>query len=132
LAKPRTRRRAARRTIGAAALASRNAEATGRLALAAGQVIAERTALGLAALADPAKADYAELSRMWTEKMLAFSTMGLTLAQHAVTLAGRMGSHAGGPAAASLSFGLAGMRAYAAALQPLHRVAAANARRLRR
>jgi Phasin protein len=48
----------------------------GELALAAGEVIAKRVALGAAALADPATADHREFTRMIAEKATALAAVG--------------------------------------------------------
>lgn len=58
------------------ALATRNAESGGELAIAAGQVIAKRVALGMAAAVNPIAADHAEFARMMPEKVEAFSAAG--------------------------------------------------------
>lgn len=51
----------------------------GELALAAGRVVARRSALAAAAMLDPANADHAEFSRMVPEKTAAFSASGMAL-----------------------------------------------------
>jgi len=56
--------------------ATRNAGTSNDIALAAGQVIAKRVALGVAAAFDPLGADHAEFGRMMPEKMEAFSAAG--------------------------------------------------------
>jgi hypothetical protein len=53
--------------------AARNAGASNEIAIAAGQIIARRVALGMAAAFDPVGADHAEFGRMMPEKMEAFS-----------------------------------------------------------
>ena len=57
--------------------ATRNASSSNALAVAAGQVIARRVALGVAAAFDPLTADHAEFGRMVPEKMQAFSAAGM-------------------------------------------------------
>ena len=56
--------------------AKRNAGSSNDLAMAAGQIIAKRVALGMAAAFDPMGADHAEFGRMMPEKMEAFSAAG--------------------------------------------------------
>ena len=56
--------------------ASRNAGTSNDLAMAAGQIVAKRMALGVAAALNPLQADHAEFSRMVPEKMEAFSAAG--------------------------------------------------------
>ena len=56
--------------------ATHNANSSNELAIAAGEVIARRVALGVAAAFDPMQADYAEFGRMLPEKMQAFSAAG--------------------------------------------------------
>lgn len=53
--------------------ATRNAGSGNDLAMAAGQIIARRMALGIAAALDPLGADHVEFGRMMPEKMEAFS-----------------------------------------------------------
>lgn len=50
------------------------------LAMAAGQVVARRTALGMAALSDPARADHVELSSIVPEKVSAFNNAAVGIA----------------------------------------------------
>jgi hypothetical protein len=59
--------------------ATRNAGTSNDIALAAGQIIAKRVALGVAAAFDPLGADHAEFGRMMPEKMEAFSAAGRVL-----------------------------------------------------
>lgn len=59
--------------------ATRSADAGGDLAIAAGQIIAQRVALGMAAAFDPMGASHAELSRMVPEKVEAFSAAGMIM-----------------------------------------------------
>jgi hypothetical protein len=56
--------------------AARNADTGNDIAVAAGQIIAKRIALGMAAALDPLGADHAEFGRMVPEKMEAFSAAG--------------------------------------------------------
>lgn len=65
-----------RRTASAATRAALEGAA---LAQAAGHVVAKRTALGLSAMSNPARADHAELARIVPEKMAAFSASAATL-----------------------------------------------------
>ncbi len=64
------------------AVATRNAGRGGDLAVAAGQVIAKRVALGVAAVLDPLQADHVEFARMVPEKMEAFSAAGMIMLEH--------------------------------------------------
>lgn len=57
--------------------ATHHASSSTALAVAAGQVVARRVALGVAAALDPLHADPAEFGRMVPEKMQAFSAAGL-------------------------------------------------------
>lgn len=59
--------------------ATRNANSSNDLAIAAGEVIAKRVALGVAAAFDPLQADHAEFGRMVPEKMEAFSAAGMIM-----------------------------------------------------
>lgn len=67
--------------------AVRSIDRSSTLALAAGQVVARRVALGCAAAFDPWRADHAEFHRMVPEKMEAFSTAGMIMLEQS--------SHAG-------------------------------------
>jgi O-methyltransferase involved in polyketide biosynthesis len=57
--------------------ARRNAVSGNGLTSAAGQIVAKRLALGIAAIFDPMGADYAEFARMVPEKIEAFSASGI-------------------------------------------------------
>jgi len=59
--------------------ATDNATSGNDLAIAAGQVIARRVALGVAAAFDPMQADHAEFGRMMPEKLEAFSAAGMIM-----------------------------------------------------
>lgn len=61
------------------ALATRTAGSGNDLAIGAGQIIAKRIALGLAAAVNPLEADHAEFARMVPEKMEAFSAVGMAM-----------------------------------------------------
>jgi O-methyltransferase involved in polyketide biosynthesis len=61
--------------------ATRNASSSNDLARAAGQIIAKRVALGVAAALDPTQADHAEFGRMMPEKLEAFSAAGIIMLQ---------------------------------------------------
>jgi hypothetical protein len=61
--------------------ATRNANSGNDLAIASGQVIAKRVALGMAAAFDPMQADHAEFGRMMPEKMEALSAAGMIMLQ---------------------------------------------------
>jgi hypothetical protein len=60
-------------------VAARQAGTSSDLAVAAGQVIAHRMVMGMAAALDPSQADHAEFGRMVPEKMEAFAAAGLIL-----------------------------------------------------
>ena len=62
-------------------VATRNANSGNDLAMAAGQIIAKRVALGVAAAFNPLQADHAEFGRMVPEKMEAFSAAGRIMLQ---------------------------------------------------
>jgi hypothetical protein len=59
--------------------ATDNATSGNDLAIAAGQIIARRVALGVAAAFDPTQADHAEFGRMMPEKLEAFSAAGVIM-----------------------------------------------------
>jgi hypothetical protein len=59
--------------------ATRTASSGNELAIAAGQIIAKRVALGVAAAFDPLQADHAEFGRMMPEKMEAFSAASMIM-----------------------------------------------------
>jgi hypothetical protein len=59
--------------------ATENAKHGGDIARAAGQVIAKRVALGIAAAFNPLQADHAEFARIIPEKVEAFSTAGMAM-----------------------------------------------------
>jgi hypothetical protein len=61
--------------------ATRNANSSSDLALAAGEIIAKRVTLGMAAVFNPLAADHAEFGRMMPEKMEAFSAAGRIMLQ---------------------------------------------------
>jgi len=63
-------------------LATQTAGSSNDLAIAAGQVIAKRVALGVAAAVNPMAADHAEFARMVPEKMEAFSAAGMAMIEH--------------------------------------------------
>jgi hypothetical protein len=64
---------------GMLALATRTADTGNDLALDAGQIIAKRVALGLAAAVNPMSADHAEFARIVPEKVEAFSAAGIAM-----------------------------------------------------
>jgi len=81
--------------------ATQNAKSGSDLASAAGQIIAKRVALGVAAIIDPMRADHGEFGRMVPEKIEAFSAAGIILMQqasHACELFTRFASDAVGRA----------------------------------
>jgi len=59
--------------------AARNFGRSNDLALAAGQIVAKRVALGVAAAVDPWRADHDEFHRMMPEKLEAFSAAGMIM-----------------------------------------------------
>ena len=59
--------------------ATRNAGASTDIAIAAGQIIARRVVLGMAAAFDPMGANHAEFGRMMPEKFEAFSAAGMIM-----------------------------------------------------
>jgi hypothetical protein len=59
--------------------ATRHADTSNDLAIAAGQVVAKRVALGMAAALNPLQADHAELGRIVPEKVEAFSAAGMIM-----------------------------------------------------
>jgi hypothetical protein len=62
---------------GALACARQNAGHGSDIAIASGQVIARRVALGMAAALNPLRADHVELARIVPEKVEAFSAAGM-------------------------------------------------------
>jgi hypothetical protein len=66
-----------KRAMKATRAAGTNVRKGGELAVAAGQVIAARAALGAAAMMDPLKADHVEFARIIPEKTTAFSAAGV-------------------------------------------------------
>jgi len=68
--------RDARKLTRTLAAATASTLKSGELAVASGEVIARRVALGAAALADPATADHREFTRMVAEKVTALSAVG--------------------------------------------------------
>jgi hypothetical protein len=61
------------------AAATQTAERGSDLAMAAGQIVAKRVALGVAAAVDPLRADHAEFGRMVPEKVEAISAAGMIM-----------------------------------------------------
>ncbi len=59
--------------------ATRNASESNDLAIAAGQIIARRVAMGVAAAFNPLRADHAEFGRILPEKVEAFSAAGMIM-----------------------------------------------------
>jgi hypothetical protein len=97
------------------------------MSLGAAQVIATRTAMLGAAMAQPAKLADPEFGLMVAEKAAAVGEAAERLSRHAVRRAGR---RSGAPDAARVVAD--GVGAAAAALSPFHRRVRANVRRLRR
>jgi hypothetical protein len=71
-------------------LATRTAGSGSDLAIAAGQVVAKRVALGVAAAANPMAADHAEFARMVPEKLQAFSAAGMAMFEHSGEVGNRI------------------------------------------
>lgn len=146
--------RAKRRDIGQAGqtlmAAGKNLLQAGMAATAAGQVITRRMAMGAAAMRDPAQADLAEFTRMFTEKAIAVLAANqiavLRSAQMAQNLAGFAMTEAALAAigtarpfawhqrmvAQSMAMGHLAVQAQGAVLAPLYRTVGANAKRLSR
>jgi hypothetical protein len=59
--------------------ATRHAERHGDLVANAGQIVARRVALGVAAVVDPLRADHAEFGRMVPEKVEALTAAGMVM-----------------------------------------------------
>jgi O-methyltransferase involved in polyketide biosynthesis len=79
------------------AIATRNASTGGNLAITAGQIVAKRVALGIAAAMDPLRADHTEFERMVPEKVKAFSAAGMIMLEqsgHASRQVARLASDA--------------------------------------
>src|SRR5260221_14458670 len=75
----------------------------GELAVASGRVIAERAALGIAALLDPSTADHTEFGRMVPEKMKAFSAASAALQRRSGEFVAEMARFAAAETALALS-----------------------------
>jgi Phasin protein len=74
----------------------------GELAVASGEVVARRVALGAAALIDPAAADHREFTRMVAEKVTALSTVGAIVQQRSGAVMAEMTRFAQSEAALAL------------------------------
>lgn len=72
------------------ALARQTAGSGSDLAVAAGQVIAKRVALGVAAAVNPMTADHAEFARMVPEKVEAFSAAGMVMVAQSEEVRGQI------------------------------------------
>ena len=79
----------------------------GELALASGEVVAKRLALGAAAMVDPLGADHAELARMIPEKVAAFSDAGAVLLQRSGAVARQVAKFAANEMALAMRAGMA-------------------------
>ena len=66
----------------------------GELALASGEVVAKRMALGAAAMVDPFNADHAEFARMVPEKAQAFAAAGTAVLQRSSDVMQQMANFA--------------------------------------
>jgi hypothetical protein len=108
-------------------VATRNANSGSDLAISAGQIIAKRVALGMAAAFDPMRADHAEFGRMVPEKMEAFSAAGMIIMQQATQAGERITQFASDAiaAAACASIAMAGSRSPAAFAEAQSRFAMA-------
>jgi hypothetical protein len=104
--------RSARKLGHALQVAGTNGRKTGELALAAGQVVARRMALGAQAMVDPLNADHAEFAKIIPEKARAFSEAGMTWLEWSSKAAEQMASFAATEmaAAAKGAVALAGCR----------------------
>ena len=71
-------------------LAAQTAGSGNDLAIAAGQVIAKRVALGVAAAVNPMAADHAEFARMVPEKVEAFSAASMAMLEHSGEVGSRI------------------------------------------
>ncbi len=71
-------------------LATETAGSGNEIAIAAGQVIAKRVALGVAAAVNPLAADHAEFARMVPEKVEAFSAAGKAMFEHSGEVGNRI------------------------------------------
>src|SRR6267154_2387155 len=74
----------------------------GELAVASGEVIARRMALGATAFADPMTADHVEFSRMVPEKMAAVSAVAAIVQQRSGALVAEMARFAASEATLAL------------------------------
>ena len=90
--------RDARRIRRSVATAAKTSMKSAALAAAAGQVVARRAALSMAALRDPLRTDHQELSRIIPEKINALSSGALGLALHTGELARWIVRHTGAEA----------------------------------
>ncbi len=82
--------RSARKLGHALRVAGTNGRKTGELALAAGQVVARRMALGAQAIVDPLNADHVEFAKIIPEKARAFSEAGRTWLEWSSRIAEQM------------------------------------------
>jgi hypothetical protein len=103
-------RHGARKFGHAVSIAARNGRKTSELAVAAGHVVAKRTALGAEAIIDPLNADLVEFARIIPEKVMAFSAMGMSwlhwsgeITGHMAGLAAREMAHVAEAAVATAS-----------------------------
>jgi len=93
-----TKRRAtrdARRTRRSIATIAKTSMKSAALATAAGQVVARRAALGMAALKDPSRTDHQELTRIIPEKINALNSGALAIALQTGELARQIIRHSG-------------------------------------
>lgn len=75
-----------KRVVSAVADAHETTIKAGELGIAAGAVVAQRMALGLAAMRDPRQADYQEFGRMVPEKVQAFSAAGSIMVERSAAI----------------------------------------------
>jgi hypothetical protein len=94
--------RDARKLTGTFATATATTRKGNELALASGEVIARRMALGAAAFADPLTADHVEFSRMVPEKMAALSAVAAIVQRRSTAVIAEMARYAGSEATIAL------------------------------
>lgn len=88
-----------------------NQGTVGELALASGEVVVKRMALGAAAMVDPLNADHAEFARMVPEKAQAFSDAGTAILQRSSDVLQQMANYAVAEMSIAMKFSM-GMAAY--------------------
>jgi hypothetical protein len=106
--------RNAEKLTGNLVAAGSNLAKAGEMAVASGQVIARRVALGQAAMTEPANGDFAEFWRMISEKTTAFSAAGTVWLQRSE----RFAAHAAELAANEMAVATHAMMSMAACRSP--------------